>query len=1117
MHGDFSRWFGKVPRNQVGILAQEGRILLDADVNAHTLLGARWQDLAARAAFGARIAAIPADNIDAWKVISALDTQGTIALGLLPGIAWADGLLVELEGVPTKPVSRTATWLGAKPQDAGAAGTRDAVILEVWRRSLNGYQSTLDLIEPALGGPDTAERVETAYGLRLYRMAAGETCRMLDLNDVLDQRGKLTVTIAPTTMTSGDCPVVEGGGYTGLEHDLYRIEIADVASGAASFKWSQWNGGLVGRGSYDATTKKLALRAGDQAILRSGLTSFYLEALVFDTNAGHWRVAYGVPATLDLASGELDLSAATVFGAPVDPGAVTNPSDPTDPTWFFRLWNGIRPIADFPPGAAKELRDGIRLEFAGSAYVAGDYWTFPVRAGLDNPPTLLNAAAPFGVHHHRVPLAEVRWSGNGVAIEDCRVPLHPITATDGCCTHSVGDGVLSHGEFTTIQAAVDALPASGGRVCVLPGTYTENVKVHYRRNVEIVGCGPRSRLVAAPAPGEFNAALPAIHVLDTSGIKIEKLQVEAGYKGLAILLEEDAAAGSVGIEWNQPTIPWLEDMRVGDCTVLADNGPGIDVRGGRRSEITHNHVSCPNNVSSWSLITVETVECRIERNVAIVTIDEPGEYTALGGIWLRGGCIDIDVFDNEIVGGSGHGIMLGHAEQSTIPAGARGIHALAVRPGVRFGYVFNDILAADCVGCGPGIVVFPVPPSAAEPPWIAGDPLAEIRIHRNDIRSMGLAGIGVIGFFLNPKFGVIAVDRFEISENRLVDNLLRGVGEAPGFPMTFGFGVISLADASDLTIRDNEIRDNGRRNEFISSGICVFHGAGVEVSRNRIYDNGRPLSQAGLAAVSTGIMLYNLMPPLEGEANTAGRLSASVHDNEIHQRGPGLAMIGVGHFSIVANAFTAQHVGTAFTQVLNVSISNQSTATGFALPTFAGLRDRTLATLKPQVSFRVGNRTVALDDISDAEIAGARMVMRPVLAAASLTPPGSIIFADNHVITNGGESDLNYAVLINALCDVTVSGNHFLSQLTDDHYIPPVLIAGMATHVHNNRFIDPDRPVSVSTWGYTNITTHNTADHCIDVHATVAAIASPNIEGMGQGLCLRFSNLVGTVTGVNHT
>ena len=38
MHGDFSRWYPRQLTNQSGILQQQGRVLLDADVNAATLI-----------------------------------------------------------------------------------------------------------------------------------------------------------------------------------------------------------------------------------------------------------------------------------------------------------------------------------------------------------------------------------------------------------------------------------------------------------------------------------------------------------------------------------------------------------------------------------------------------------------------------------------------------------------------------------------------------------------------------------------------------------------------------------------------------------------------------------------------------------------------------------------------------------------------------------------------------------------------------------------------------------------------------------------------------------------------------------------------------------------------
>lgn len=1097
MHGDFSRWFGKIPRNQVGILAQEGRILLDADVNAHALLGMRWQDLAARSAFGARIAAIPADNLDAWKVTSVAINQGTVTASVLPGAAWADGLLVEIAS-PRGPVSLTATPLRAPLQEPvgapGVAGTRDAVILEVWRHALNGYQATGDLIEPALGGPDTAERIETAYALRLYRMRDGETCRSLDLNDRLETHGRLSVTIAPTTMTAGDCPVVQGGGYTGLEHDLYRVEIADIIRGEPMFKWSQWNGGLVGRGEYDATTKKLTLRSGDQAILRSGLTSFYLEALVYDTSVGHWRVAYGVPATLDI-NGEIDLSQGQMFGAPPDPSMVTNASDPSDKTWFVRIWNGVGSVADF--SAAKELRDGIVLAFSGTTYVPGDYWTFPVRAGLDNPPTLLDKAPPFGIHHHRVPLAEIHWTGNGGStIEDCRVPLHPITATDGCCTYSVGDGITSHGEFTSVQAAIDALPGTGGRVCVLPGTYTENVQVLARRNIEIVGCGPRSRIIAKNPSDDVASALPAIYVLDTSGITIEKVQVEAGRGGIGILLEEDANAGSVGIESNQPSTPFLENMRVADCTILAGGNSGIEIRGGRRSELVHNQVSSANKRSDWALITLATKDARVERNLVTVTSDKPGDFAALGGIWLRGGCVEIDVVDNEIMGGAGHGIMLGHAEKAAAEP-PNGIHALKIVHG-HWGFVLEGLTTDDCAGCGPGPVTFP-PPTSSDPPWVAGDPLEDIRIRNNDISLMGISGIGVIGFFPDARLGVIAVDRLSITDNRIIDNIIRGTASVEG-GSSFGYGAISLAEVSDLVILDNEIRDNGTRTRGQVCGICVQHGIGVEVSRNRIYNNGPTQSRTAPTLPHGGVWLNKLVPPFETNTDTL-RPAAVVHDNVIEANtGPGLFMDGLGHFSVVANTISTRSSAglPGRAPAMNVSIVNYSGTTNVRFPTFTGLRDKVFDVLQPTMKFRVAGRDIDVEDLSAAEIAGANVTINPglVIGAVYTPPPGSTLFANNQVITYSPGSGALSAVNIWSLADVNVSGNHFLTTEPSGFLFhpTPVVIVGATTHVQDNRFIDQCLFASVSTWGGWNITTNNTADHCILVTGVKARIASSNIE-----------------------
>src|SRR5690606_34042403 len=140
--------------------------------------------------------------------------------------------------------------------------------------------------------------------IRLLRLAADEDCHSIigRLRDDPSSKGRLSVSLAPVVTIAGDCPVVGGGGYTGFEHCLYRIEIADTPPGApARFKWSQWNGGLVGRGRFDATTDpdRVVLDAGRAAIVNSGLTEFYLEALQYDPLVGAWQVVYGTTATLN--------------------------------------------------------------------------------------------------------------------------------------------------------------------------------------------------------------------------------------------------------------------------------------------------------------------------------------------------------------------------------------------------------------------------------------------------------------------------------------------------------------------------------------------------------------------------------------------------------------------------------------------------------------------------------------------------------------------------------------------------------------------------------------------------------------------------------------------------
>ena len=396
MKGDFSKWDSDRTKNHRGVLHQQGRVLLDSDWNAQTRTMIDWQDQAAQDAIGPGVAAVPARTPNSFKIAGAsVQPSGEVSVDIHPGRVWADGLLTYQTGRYDRSggvAERTADYFSDPIQDPSvssgdiADGIRDAVVLEVWKEALNGFQVPDDLIEPALGGPDTTERVHTASRLRLLRLDDGDSCRNIagKLTTLPSEQGHLTVSLLPTTEINRDCPITEGGGYTGFEHHLYRIEIADLnadvlASNGPMYKWSQFNGGLVGRGrcQFDSTQKKFNITANDQLIKMSGLSGFYLEVVEFDHGKGFWHVTYGANVTLN--GDDLDVIGDEVY--------YSEPSLPSG-TVFFRLWNGIEKIGEYreatPGNQPKELRDGILLEFdptTDSNYLAGDYWTFSVRAG----------------------------------------------------------------------------------------------------------------------------------------------------------------------------------------------------------------------------------------------------------------------------------------------------------------------------------------------------------------------------------------------------------------------------------------------------------------------------------------------------------------------------------------------------------------------------------------------------------------------------------------------------------------------------------------------------------------------------------------------------------------
>ena len=1131
MKGDFSRWHYRRADNFNGVLPQQGRVLLDSDGTAQTTIINDWQDLAASDLIGTGAAFVPADVPASFLIDRARVQAGDVIVTVEPGRVWVDGMLVNLpESVP---VDRIATYLGPPIQDPAATvatiatGVRDAVILEIWREAINGFQLPDILIEPALGGPDTAERVYTSADFHLYRMGPDDTCSNLPIADDFSTKGKLKVTLQPTVAVGGDCPVEQGGGYTGFEHHLYRVEIADIPPGPPMFKWSRFNGGLVGRGRFDALALRVNLTANLAPINTCGLSQFYLEAEEFNAAGGRWAVTYGAPVTLN-SSNQLVLPATATFGAiPSSPNPV-----------FFRLWDGIKSIATFPISATPvELEDGIRLEFdavVGSTFTSRDYWTFSVRAGgIGNPDVLINSEPPQGILHHRVPLGVITWNATrdvteaSGGISDCREPFHPLTGITGCCTYRVGDGVQSHGNFTSIQAAINALPAAGGEVCILPGTYTEFVVIQGRRNIRMHGCGPRSRIIApAPQPNAPNT-LPAIHVTDSRGIYIDSLAVEAQPQGPAILL--DNAGSNAGEFKAAAQLANLHDIKLLNLRVTAQARSAIEARNGRYIEIRHCDIRMIDTPTGWPGIFFLGDDGVIEDNQVRVRSQRQRDdditwpvpaAAALGGIQIGGTSDRVRIINNVIQSGIGNGITLG----SVLVLDADGKDT-----GTNLGWVVN--VFDPCNPCKPGSNNFPNGPDPdGGGRTISAGALTEIRIERNRIYDMGLNGIGVVAFFdLKDSPEAISVFGLSILGNHIRGCLRREIEAIPAAMLErIGYGGISLADVEDLVVWDNIIENNGPSRTEPICGIFVLMGAGIDIARNQIVNNGARTAEPVASAKRGqrgGIIIRHAIPPFQGvpalgvaayQSIQTDRPTLVVHDNTVvAPMGRALSATVMGAVSVVGNQFVTQAVTPFQTGSLDsfvaATIYIANLGRNFEFNSWkGGYQAIRLGNFQADNGYAFNN---------DAFAVAPRGVVAP---AERFFLSGQVQFIANQVTLDLLERGLSLAassILIISLDDVGFVGNQSMAQLADDFVLVNSFLFGTSLRATDNRWEEPipNAIYSAITLGLMNVTANNIGTHCIVALAPPKLlVASPNVVLLSQFLddpCAAAARLLGAFGG----
>lgn len=1153
MNGDFSRWKPDELENFNfnGVLHQQGRVLTDEDWNSRTRIENDWQDQTGQDAIGALVAAVPAAVPGSFKVhaakIDTIDSQDQVIVEIEAGRVWADGLLTYLDSTNGH-VERMATYLEPPATDTLRtvseinANTRDAVVLEVWRESMNGFQMPGQLLEPALGGPDSTERVHTAMALRLLRLNSTDRCPDVieKLKEVPFLKGRLAVTLAPPVTTTGDCPTEQGGGYTGFEHHLFRIEIARLNPAVLSangpmIKWSRFNGGLVGRGNFEAVKKKVQITANFAAITTCGLTKFYLEAVQYNELLGHWQVTYGAEATLN-ADNELYLSASTFFG--------TIP--PAGTPVFFRLWDGIKTISSFVPvnpgDKPVELTDsdgngeGILLQFdkgTAASYLPGDFWSFEVRAGnIGNEEILvgedsggaITGELPYDIQYHRVPLAILSWVKREIDIthiHDCRRIFRPLIDQEGCCTYTVGKG----GDFTKIQDAINQLPDNGGQICILPGIYKENVSISGRHNIVIRGCDKRTVIM----PDVNSVTTPTFTIKDSTEITLEHMDMET-YGGIAVFM--------MGSKKNS-----LFKIKVSHNRILACIN-AVNVLNGHQVVIDNNIIRMLDKDGGDVAIFMHALSSKIEDNdITVVPAedlkpeDTPGDETipnptdpcadylliykyrplllkfiysiwkyflfaypkalfkAPGGIQIAGGSDTIGIYRNRISGGYWNGITLGHLSKDIIKKIAEVAGKDALKKGID---KLNAEVLADL--------------RKRFAPFVYN-----LEIEENDISKMGLNGIGTVTFFELRKVGLLlTVEDISIYRNTITQCLEQAPLElSEVLVQQMAFGGISLGDCENLVARENRIEDNGVSYPGPACGIFVQHGEKIDISDNRILNNGPRSVQENAATVKGfggGVVIrWSFKRMVIDEIRDKNYFSpdgipaVKIHDNIITQPlGQALFIMAMGSVSVVGNHLTSQGVGrvaNAFSllggAVVIANLGISSDLFGFFLLSTI----RRLFTM--QSRYPESNFIKWTDYRKQPGVAGGAAVWGKVLELLLYLPDGNILFSNNQVHLDLRDQTASEAIsshCIFSLDDISYTGNQSLAsglldptqkdilKLFQDGLLTDALLLGATVRANDNRFQEGFVRTFfslVSAGILMNACTSNQATHCLIASSVV--------------------------------
>lgn len=1133
---DLSRHATDFRKHYAGVRMQQGRVLTDDDFNEQVRIDSEDTRRTRIDVIG------PVGSPDDGFLITAPVIDPVTArptFTIKAGTFYLGGQRLTLEADELYHLQKD--WLqqgavaGDRPTGPGAERF-DFAYLETWQQPVSAIEDK-ELLEVALGGPDTSVRIRTLRRVRVLPNVGGDDCgdawakllASLSSQGTLNQEfelvpdAKLRVEPDGTSGTSDLCSPPVAGGYLGAENQAIRVQIV----GPNQFTWG-----------FDNAAPLYRVQLGvDAAAQRRRIT---LQTL--PTDQAHWpligQTVELLPWSAALPNGQkiselhghlakvtanynpdtktfdIDLAppndaSGQLFGETwkerTGPSGDKTTLDDEGEFFYLRVWNRGSDAASpakipFVPNTPVSLaHTGLRVTFSGAQLRRDDFWIIAVRP--DDPNTLMpwelsSGRRPHGIRRWLAPLAVIRWPGgpsSGTVVNDCRETFLPLTRIRNCCTVTVGDGNISHGHFSSVQAAIDSLPAKGGRVCILPGVYRGSIRIVNRHQIELSGCGPRTVLRGDPAKDQGAGAPPVISIIGGSHISLECFAVEAEDTGVGILI---LGKNIFSKNEKQDALDLVVDANLTDLSVLGGQRSALRARFVRELVVQRCHFSNLDRACFEPTVVLLADDARFERNVVEVQSERvqnpavtaagtasaslpflPGT-NARGGLQIEGTSERVAVIENVIRGGSGIGLTLGSVR--------------AIVTGNEMGPADEETITFFPLDpCDPKneidiIVTKPGTGGEIDLRLVSAGDLDDIRLERNHIHDLGSSGISVARFFdLSGLDEFITVHHLSILGNRIERCLQRAIAE-PSEKLTrfVGYGGIALADVEDLVVHDNVIVRNGTGPREPSCGVFVLHGEGVDLCRNQILDNGlgdTATEQTPKRGYRGGIVIaYALAPTRTIALHGFGAVSASapaqtgvsaarIHDNVVTSPlGQALFINALGPVSVQDNQLTTRGLAprsgslsilAATVWIVNLGVSNEIFYLQYLLFAFVTSKNP------------VAPAAPAADDF----------------ALGRILANGQVLFSGNVVNTDLfgiGTSFSVSGVMILTMDDLGFHDNQCEANLflLDDFLISHALLFGLSLRVTGNRFKEGMYNAILSAWTvglFANTTALNQGTHCI--------------------------------------